>query len=248
MVRVASATIAAALLAALPLLAAATAKARPPLPLAPTCDTYTFSATEIDLIEDPFTRALVVFTAGDNATGRGYYIDPGTGGRRHEGSFTGGIKGRTIDISAKWDVNGATSHYTGQVNDDGSVTGTVTNGAVGNDWQNDRWHSGLHWLTCVNKVDPGPPILMSSLLAVATARSRLLGQSGSRGRGRNIPSRSLPLTGLLERPRRLWRAARRGERLAGVGRAAQDVAALQWTMASCDGTSLDSSRGCGTDV
>jgi hypothetical protein len=89
MVRVASATIAAALLAALPLLAAATAKARPPLPLAPTCDTYTFSATEIDLIEDPFTRALVVFTAGDNATGRGYYIDPGTGGRRHEGSFTG---------------------------------------------------------------------------------------------------------------------------------------------------------------
>ena len=58
--------------------------------------------------------------------------------------FFGGIKGRSIDITAKWDANGATSHYIGQVNDDGSVTGIVIGGAGGNDWQNDRWHSGIH--------------------------------------------------------------------------------------------------------
>jgi len=146
-----------ALLAGLPLLAAAPAQARPPFPLAPACETYTFSKSEINLIEDPvISRGVVVRTIGANVAGRGYYIDPGTDGRRNEGSFTGGIRGRTIDITAKWDSNGAISHYTGQVNDDGSVTGTMTGGAVGNDWQNDRWHSGMHWLACATVAAPMP--------------------------------------------------------------------------------------------
>jgi hypothetical protein len=64
------------------------------------------------------------------------------------GIANGGITGRTINFKVKW-RNQFTNVYTGQVNDDGSASGTTIN----NTGTTNTWHSAFADFRCV----PAPP-------------------------------------------------------------------------------------------
>ena len=86
------------------------AQARPMLPLNPPCSQYGFTG-DVSLRQS--NGALVSFSsAGPGASGRA--TATGTGGGPMQGTISGSVQGRYVDLTIRWD-SGPIGHYTGLV-------------------------------------------------------------------------------------------------------------------------------------
>jgi hypothetical protein len=97
----------------------APAHADPMFPLAPPCTQYGFIG-DVALRQSNGFR--VEFSSrGPAATGRA--TATGGNGATMGGNVSGGIQGRSVDFTIRWDGGGATGHYTGFIGDDDFVHG-----------------------------------------------------------------------------------------------------------------------------
>jgi hypothetical protein len=136
-----------------------------PIPVPPNCNNhFLFSTVDVDITQD---NGIDVFPAtdqgGTNIAGPAYYL-AGPARAKTTGSVVGGMNENFIDFTANWD-NGGSNHYTGQINPDGSMSGTTLN----NKNVKNNWNSGRGSLKCapvapvaaaapVNPVNP-PPVV-----------------------------------------------------------------------------------------
>lgn len=126
------------------------AQASPMFPLAPACTQFGFT--------DAFgLRQDNGYAVGFNADGTsvaGRAAADGNSGDRLEGRVTGGIKGRNIDFTIRWDGGGG-GHYTGDIADDGSVRRGVT---IDQSNANSAYWSSNFPLACLD-APPAPPVV-----------------------------------------------------------------------------------------
>lgn len=121
---------------------------------APAYDDFKFN---VELVQDNGIHVYLQTT--DNEVQQAMYVKPFapdlinesflTGGDPNpvtfpvNGAAAGGLKGRAIDFKVRWE-NQFTNVYTGQVNDDGSASGTtINNGGTPN-----TWHSAFADFKC----------------------------------------------------------------------------------------------------
>src|SRR4051794_10791694 len=104
----AAANVVAAMFAGAVLVAPAPAKAVPPAPLAPACDKYEFQNGRLDLHENA-GLLIQIQGWGQKADNLADYVTPGLTPRLPGedvgptyGPATGGISGRTFDVSVNW--------------------------------------------------------------------------------------------------------------------------------------------------
>jgi hypothetical protein len=115
----------------------APAQALPVVPLAPACNDFEFPGSTF-LLKQNSGPVVEVSTQGRNTSWASY---PGGGG-----PAKGGISGRSISFDVHWYTSDGEgnfeydSRFTGQVRDDGSVSGTGVNlgGGPGSNWTSDQ--------------------------------------------------------------------------------------------------------------
>jgi hypothetical protein len=100
----------------------APAQAEPMFPLAPACSQYKFIG---DFALNQSNGYRVEFPSqGPAASGRA--TATGGNGSQMFGNVSGGIQGRTVDFTIRWDGGGAVGHYTGYIGDDDFVHGGLS--------------------------------------------------------------------------------------------------------------------------
>ena len=98
------------------------AQAEPTFPLAPACSQYKFIG---DFALNQSNGYRVEFPSqGPAASGRA--TATGGDGSQMFGNVSGGIQGRNVDFTIRWDGGGAQGHYTGFIGDDDFVHGGST--------------------------------------------------------------------------------------------------------------------------
>jgi hypothetical protein len=142
----------------------ALAQAEPMFPLAPACDNYELGNSGALLQLNQSDGVVVQLpTSGPSlqnaGPGRVMYLIPG----RTEGTFGnayGGIQGRNINFTVKWDQGpgaGHTNTYTGRVGDDGFATGTTTStDRATSNWRS-TWGHNCVYKPPVQAPPPPPP-------------------------------------------------------------------------------------------
>jgi hypothetical protein len=128
-----------------------TAEAMPLQPLAPNCDKFTLSNDGIDgltVILDNGIFARIPVSAEKRTevgTREAWYRSPGVA--HTYGTAYGSLSGRSINMTTKWNKGpgtGFSNIWTGQIEDQGISTGTVTNNrGVTNKWRGTLKHSCL---------------------------------------------------------------------------------------------------------
>jgi hypothetical protein len=120
---IARTTIAAAAISAVGVLALpAPAQAAPMIPLAPACNQYGFNGS-FGLAQTN-NYQMWFNSTGTTAQGRALSLPVnGNQASRDSGDITGGVEGRNLNLSVRWD-NGSNGIYSGTVGDDGIARGT----------------------------------------------------------------------------------------------------------------------------
>ncbi|HEX2286939.1 MAG TPA: hypothetical protein VHI10_19305 [Mycobacterium sp.] len=96
----------------------APAQADPMLPLAPACDQYGFTG-DVQLRQ---SNGWNVSFSSTGPVASGPATATGPGGAKMHGTISGGIQGRNVDLTIRWD-NGPRGHYTGTVGNDVHLSG-----------------------------------------------------------------------------------------------------------------------------
>jgi hypothetical protein len=118
-----------------------------PLPLAPACDSYGFNpGGNYGIRQD---NGWGVDISGNGPTAAGDANAHGDSGATMHGSVSGGVNGRSVDVTINWD-SGPRGHFTGVVDEDGFATGTSTDLTSGN---STGWHA-IGRLVCLTAPPP----------------------------------------------------------------------------------------------
>jgi hypothetical protein len=98
---------------------------------------------------------VILPSAGTTIQGDGFYSHPGQNDTQ-KGVVNGTLNGTAVDIHATWSGPFLFSHFTGQVNDDHTASGTVTNSNGNNDTTG--WHTKFaDRISCAKQPAPPPP-------------------------------------------------------------------------------------------
>jgi hypothetical protein len=126
------------------------AQASPKFPLAPACNQFGFAGS-FSLRQD---NGYGVGFSARGTTVAGPAGADGDSGDKLVGRVTGGIKGRQIDFTIRWN-GGASGHYTGDIADDGSVLRGVT---IDQSNANSEFWTANYPLRCMD-APPAPPVV-----------------------------------------------------------------------------------------
>jgi hypothetical protein len=124
------------------LMASAPAQAYPTVPLAPACLQYGFPG-DVQIRQN---NGWNVTFSSTGTTASGPATAKGASGATMQGTVSGSINQRHVDLAFPWD-SGQTGHYVGDVGDDGKAHGTTGSAS---------WDT-VFPLSCITQPDAPPP-------------------------------------------------------------------------------------------